>query len=172
MSSSSSWEWTSKRIAAVAVLSVCAAGAFFGWLWARSSVEAMEASRVREEEKLDRFKTHLEENYELFFGSEQEAEPPSPLLEKPLLSIVKDLATECGLDGRLARLVEEESAKSREMTAKISFKRVRMADVVNFLSVARKTYPGLRDREASMRHARGGEADVWDVDLSLTARKP
>jgi hypothetical protein len=85
---------------------------------------------------------------------------------------VKDVTAQCGVADRLLRVVEEENKKRGELTAKVTLRRVRMADVVNFLSIAKKEYPGLWDREARMRYSRGEEADRWDVTISLTAAKP
>jgi hypothetical protein len=142
------------------------------WLWVRSDVAMGRERIVREEEKLEKVKTYIQANYETLIGTPGAEAVPSPLLKKPLLSIVKDVAAKCGIEGSIARVVEEENRKRNELTAKVSFKRIRIADLVNFLSISKREYPGLYDREARMRYARGGQADSWDVTLSLTAKRP
>jgi hypothetical protein len=155
--------------AALGGLALLLAGA---WLWTFSDAKALEKRCRAEEAKVKKVKLYIEKNYEKILGPRRVEEAESPLLEKPLLSIVKDVTVQCGVADRLLRVVEEENKKLNELTAKVTLRRVRMADVVNFLAVAKKEYPGLWDREGRMRYARGEEADRWDVTLSLTAAKP
>ncbi|MHC5036547.1 MAG: hypothetical protein ACYTHM_04470 [Planctomycetota bacterium] len=164
--------WTRRRIMSALLLAGLTVALAGGWLWARSNALARETRCLQEEEKLDKVKTHIQKNYEMIFGSAKEKSVASPLLQKPMLSIVKDVAGQCGMANRIQRIVEEENKKLNELTAKVTLRRVRIADTVNFLTIARKAYPGLWDREGRMRYSRGGDADSWDVTLSLTAQKP
>jgi hypothetical protein len=142
------------------------------WLGVRSAALREEKACRVQAGKIDKVKTFLEKNPALVFSETRVEKVPSPLREKPLISIVKELSAQCGLADRLLRVVEEENRKLGELTAKVTYRRVRIADVVNFLTIGRETYPGLWDREGRMRYARGGEANAWDVTLSLTAEKP
>jgi hypothetical protein len=165
-------EGTRRRVGAV-VLAVIFVGALgVAWLWARSSASETEARCLREAEKLVKAKTYIKANYERLLGSRDRREIPSPLRKTPLLSIVKNVSAGCGLADRIARVIEEENQKRNELTAKVTFRRIRIADIVNFLTVAKREYPGLYDREGRIRYARGQEADSWEVTLSLTAQKP
>ncbi|MCU0722664.1 MAG: hypothetical protein MUC63_03465, partial [Planctomycetes bacterium] len=141
------------------------------WVWVRSSnAEALARAR-KEEEKIDRVKRYFEANYVSLFGDPAGPGNASPLRDRTFIAIVQEVSTECGLGDRVQRVSEEENAKTGEVTAKVAFRGVRIADLVNFLALARKKYPGLSDREARMRQGRG-EADSWEVTLSLTAKKP
>jgi hypothetical protein len=161
-----------RAIAGAVALGVLAAALAGSWLWVRAEAADAEALAGREKEKIVKVKIYLEENYGALFGDPGKEGERSPLREKSFLAIVKEVSDECGIGDRVVRVSpEEENPKTREVTAKVSFRALRMADVVNFLALARKMYPGLSDREARMRQGRG-EADAWEVTLSLTARKP
>jgi hypothetical protein len=165
-------EWSRRQALGFALLGGAAVLLAAAWLWTLSGARAVEKRCRTEEAKVKKVKAYVEKNYEKILGPRDAVEAESPLLKKPLLSIVKDVTAQCGVADRLQRVVEEENKKANEVTAKVTLRRVRMADVVNLLSIAKKEYPGLWDREARMRYARGQEADRWDVTLSLTAVKP
>ncbi|MHC4598552.1 MAG: hypothetical protein ACYS47_06065 [Planctomycetota bacterium] len=165
-------EWSRRRLTGMFVFGVVAIGLAAAWLGVRSAALRKEEACRIQGEKIDKVKTFLEKNPALIFAEERSEKTPTPLREKPLISIVKELSAQCGLDDRLLRVVMEENRKLQEMTAKVTFRRVRIADVVNFLTIGKEAFPGLWDREGRMRYSRGGEADAWDVTLSLTAEKP
>ncbi|MHC4780227.1 MAG: hypothetical protein ACYTFG_16785 [Planctomycetota bacterium] len=165
-------EWDRRKATILAGLVLATVILVGAWLWVRSAARYREAAVRRDESKLEKVELFIGDNYEMIFGAGTAEEIASPLTDKPLLTIVKELCAQCGLADRLVRVVEEENKKLGELTAKVTFRRVRIADMVNFLTLGRDSYPGLWDREARMRYARGGEADSWDVTLSLTAEKP
>jgi hypothetical protein len=160
-----------RAIAGAAALGLLAAVLAGAWLIARSSAAEAEVRAEREKEKILKVKRYFQENYDSLFGGSEKEGDRSPLRDKSFLEIVKEVSEECGLGDRVLRVSEEENSKTSEITAKVAFRSMRMADLVNFLALARKQYPGLWDREARMRQGRN-EADSWEVTLSLTAKKP
>jgi hypothetical protein len=157
-----SWKNGAAVLGAIAVASIAGL-----WLWTRSAAIEAEKKCAREEEKIDKVKKHMAANWNGIFGAA--AGRVEPMDAGRVLTIVKDLAAECGLSETVERVDKEENAKQGEVTVKLSFQRVRMADVVNFLALARTRHPNVFDREGRMQAARG-EADAWNASVSLTAR--
>ena len=123
--------------------------------------------------KLKDTKEFLAEHYELLAPpKEDKGEKESVHQKKPLLSIIKECTEKVGLTERLSSISPEENKKLGEITAKVVFRRIRLADVVNFLAYVRSNYPDIKDREAQLRLARRQQGDVWDAYISLTGKKP
>jgi hypothetical protein len=122
--------------------------------------------------KLEDTKEFLAEHYELLAAPKEEGKKGSILVKKPLLTIIKECAERVGLTERLSSISPQENKKLGEITAKVVFRRVRLADVVNFLAYVRSNYPEIKDREAQLRLARRQQGDVWDAFISLTGKKP
>lgn len=151
--------------ALLALASVVLAGA---WLWVSAQASEVESRCRTEEKKLDKVKTWLSSNYARVYGDPETDGTKTLLQGTTLLKVVKSVSEESGLTRQLVRVTEEENAKTGEMTAKVTFQKLRMADLVNFLALTKARYPGVCDREARLRAARG-EADSWNVTLSLSA---
>ncbi len=123
--------------------------------------------------KLKDTKEFLAEHYELLAApKEEETEKQSVLAAKPLLTIIKECAEKVGLTERLSSISPQENKKLGEITAKVVFRRIRLADMVNFLAYVRSNYPEIKDREAQLRLARRQQGDIWDAYISLTGKRP
>ena len=122
--------------------------------------------------KLKETKKFLAEHYELLAAPKEENKKRNILEQKPLLTIIKECAERVGLTERLSSISPQENKKLGEVTAKVVFRRIRLADVVNFLAYVRSNYPDIRDREAQLRLARRQQGDMWDAYISLTGKMP
>jgi hypothetical protein len=123
--------------------------------------------------KLKDTKEFLAQHYELLAASgKEETKKQSVLAQKPLLSIIKECAGKVGLTERLSSISPQENKKLGEITAKVVFRRIRLADMVNFLAYLRSSYPDIKDKEAQLRLGRRQEGDVWDAYISLTGKMP
>jgi hypothetical protein len=122
--------------------------------------------------KLKETKRFLAEHYELLAApKEDQGQKQNVLQTEPLLTIIKVCAESVGLTERLSSIVPQENMKLGEITAKVVFRRVRLADVVNFLAYVRSNSADISDREAQLRLARRQQEDMWDAYVSLTGKK-
>ncbi len=136
------------------------------WVVKKGAKEDAAASAEREKQKLEKVAKLVSDNYALVF-SRKESEETDSLAGRPAVSIIKEIANECGISDNLIRVIPEENRKKREITAQVVLKGVRINDLVNFLVQIRTKYPGICDREARLRLTGKGE-DSWDAGLALT----
>jgi hypothetical protein len=122
------------------------------------------------EAKLLSTKKYLAENYDALIGGKTQTSKQSLPDGKPLLTIIKESAAGVGLTDNLSAVIPEENRKLGEVTAKVVLRRIRLADLVNFLVYVRSKYPGVIDRQGQLRLARRQQADNWDAFVSLTTK--
>jgi hypothetical protein len=128
------------------------------------------AIKVKEAKLLDT-KKFIAENYDSIIGTDNVAEQTAGPGDIPLLTIVKESVEAIGLTNNLSGVSPEENRKLGEVTAKVTLRRIRLADLVNFLVYVRSKYSGIVDREGRMRLVPRQEGDNWDAFISLTAKR-
>jgi len=158
-----------KRDGALAFFVAMAAILAIVW-WVRASDSDQARAGIEGAQKqLNRVAALIEANYDLLrpktegagSGSGSESE------NLPAITIIREIATTCGIADRLIRVTPEENRKKGEVTAQVVLKGVRMQDVLRFLVELRSRYPQIFDREARLRLASRTE-DRWDAGLALT----
>ncbi len=139
-------------------------------------VNAGESARIgREanikETKLRETKKYIARNYDALIGGKETVQEQGAARNKPLLTIIKESAEAVGLTNNLSGMSPEENKKLGLISAKVALRRVRLADVVNFLVYVRSKYPGVMDREGKLRIVPRQQGDNWDAFVSLTMKK-
>ncbi len=124
------------------------------------------------EGKLQDVKKYIGKNYDALVGKKEKVRKQDATQDKPLLTVIKETAQRVGLTSHLSSVTPEENKKLRETTARVVIRRIRLADLVNFLVYVRSNYPGVMDREGRLRLAPRQQADSWDAFISLTVRRP
>jgi hypothetical protein len=152
------------------ILGLLVLGAVVGagaWMTRGDDREAALAAIGRERKKYTRVSRLVEENWSRLAVSGDEAAGPGTMAGRPAISIIREIASECGISEKLIRVIPEENRKRREMTAKVVLKGVKLEEIVSFLVRLRSSYPDVYDREARIRLAARGK-DRWDAGLALT----
>ncbi len=121
--------------------------------------------------KLRDTKEYIANNYAALIGKEESARQQTRPEDKPLLTIIKESAQSVGLTDSLSAVAPEENKKLGEVTAKVVLRRIRLADLVNFLVYVRSKYPGIMDREGRLRLVPRQQGDNWDAFVSLTVKR-
>jgi len=123
------------------------------------------------QKKLRDTKNYIAEHYDELIGDEKNPQnTPGEMKKEPILTTIKNSTENVGLTNYLAGVAQEENKKLGEVTAKVTFRGIKLSDLVNFLVYVRSNYPGVTDRECQMRLARRQQGDKWDAFVSLTAK--
>jgi hypothetical protein len=154
-----------KRDWALAFFGVMAAILAIVW-WVRAGdIDQARAGIEAEQKKLKRVAALIEANRDMLRPKTEGTGSRSKNI--PAITIIREIATACGIADRLIRVTPEENRKKGEVTAQVVLKGVRMQDVLRFLVELRSRYPQIFDREARLRLASRTE-DRWDAGLALT----